>query len=72
MRPGILRAYSGLVAMKAACGPPNPIGTPNRWADPTAMSAPNSPGGLMSVSASRSVAKTTSAPASWAAFTTSE
>ena len=63
MRPGILRACSILVAMNAACGPPKPIGTPKRWADPTAISAPNSPGGLMSVRASRSVAQTTSAPA---------
>ena len=30
---------------KAACGPPNPIGTPKRCAEPTATSAPNSPGG---------------------------
>ena len=40
MRPGIWRLYASLAARKAACGPPNPIGTPNRWLDPTAMSAP--------------------------------
>ena len=68
MRPGILRACSVLVAMNAACGPPKPIGTPKRCAEPTAMSAPNSPGGLISVSASRSAAKTTSAPLAWALF----
>jgi len=41
-------------------------GTPKRCALPTAMSAPNSPGGLMSVSASKSVATVSSAPAAWA------
>ena len=65
-RPGIWRLYSSRVAKKAACGPPKPSGTPKRWALPTATSAPNSPGGLSSVSASRSAATTTSAPASCA------
>lgn len=48
----------------AACGPPNPYGTPNRCAEPTAMSAPDSPGGRSSVSASRSAATTALAPRS--------
>ena len=34
-----------------ACGPPKPIGTPNRWVVPTATSAPNSPGGAAAGSA---------------------
>jgi hypothetical protein len=62
-RPGIRRLNSSRVAMNAACGPPKPIGTPKRWLLPTAMSAPSSPGGVSSVSASRSVATTTSTPA---------
>ena len=53
--------------MNPACGPPKPIGTPKRWLLPTAMSAPHSPGGVARVSASRSAAAVTSAPASWAA-----
>ena len=28
--PGILLLYFSFVAKNAACGPPNPIGTPNR------------------------------------------
>ena len=42
--------------MKPACGPPKPNGTPKRWVVPTAMSAPCSPGGVISVSANRSAA----------------
>lgn len=61
MRPGMRRAYDMDVAMNAACGPPKPIGTPKRWAEPTAMSAPHSPGGWSLTSASGSVAATTSA-----------
>uniref|UniRef100_A0A0A9G991 AtGLDP1 (Arabidopsis thaliana glycine decarboxylase P-protein 1) n=1 Tax=Arundo donax TaxID=35708 RepID=A0A0A9G991_ARUDO len=38
------------------------MGTPNRCAEPTAMSAPISPGGRSVVSASRSVAMTTFTP----------
>ena len=49
--------------MNAACGPPNPIGTPKRWADPTAMSAPTWPGGTPSTQARRSVATTAMPPA---------
>src|SRR5213078_3062197 len=62
MRPGTYRLCSSRVAKNAACGPPYPIGTPKRCELPTAMSAPHSPGGLSSVSASRSVATVTSAP----------
>ncbi len=51
-------------AMYAACGPPNQSGSPKRWVLPTATSAPASPGGVSSVSASRSAATTSSAPAS--------
>ncbi len=56
IRPGILRANWSVVAKNAACGPPKPIGTPNRWLLPSATSAPHAPGASMSVSASRSVA----------------
>ena len=48
--------------MKAACGPPYQSGTPKRCEDPTATSAPHSPGGFSSVSANRSAATVTSAP----------
>mmetsp|Transcript_941 Transcript_941/g.2272 ORF Transcript_941/g.2272 Transcript_941/m.2272 type:complete len:254 (-) Transcript_941:944-1705(-) len=68
MRPGMRRLYSSDVARKAACGPPYPMGTPKRCADPTAMSAPHSPGGFREVRASRSVAATTSTFASCASF----
>ena len=62
MRPGICRLCSSVVARNAACGPPKPIGTPKRCDEPTAMSAPISPGERSSASASRSVATTASAP----------
>src|SRR6266511_1725853 len=68
-RPGSCRSNPLRTAMKPACGPPNHSGTPNRWLDPTATSAPISPGGLSSVSASGSAASATSAPRSWAAST---
>jgi hypothetical protein len=55
-RPGIERLNSSLVARKAACGPPLPIGMPKRWVLPTTMSAPISPGGVSKTSASRSAA----------------
>nr|ACR35864.1 unknown [Zea mays] len=64
IRPGMRRLYSCDVARNAACGPPYPMGTPKRCAEPTAMSAPISPGGRSAVSASRSVAMTTLTP--WA------
>ena len=60
-RPGNARSSPVRTAMKPACGPPNPIGTPKRWAEPTAISAPHSPGALIRVSARRSVAAITSA-----------
>ena len=44
--PGILLLYSSLVAKKAACGPPYPIGIPKRCEVPTTTSAPISPGGV--------------------------
>ena len=69
MRPGSLRTNSFLHAKNAACGPPYPSGTPNRCALPTAMSAPSSPGGTSSVSASRSHAMATIAPAACARST---
>ena len=63
IRPGILRAIFGFVDRKPACGPPYPSGTPRRCAEPTAMSAPNSAGGVSEVSARRSVATASFAPA---------
>ena len=60
---GTWRLNSSRVERYAACGPPKPGGTPNRCVFPTAASAPNSPGGVMSVSASNSAATTTRAPA---------
>ena len=39
-RPGSDRAALSRTAMNPACGPPYPIGTPNRCAEPIAMSAP--------------------------------
>mmetsp|Transcript_47057 Transcript_47057/g.145643 ORF Transcript_47057/g.145643 Transcript_47057/m.145643 type:complete len:292 (+) Transcript_47057:867-1742(+) len=62
MRPGILRTCFLLVAKKAADGPPNHMGTPNRCIEPTTTSAPNSLGGLATTSASGSAATTRCAP----------
>ncbi|MNX97799.1 hypothetical protein D3C86_1301790 [compost metagenome] len=59
IRPGMLRLNSSLQVKNAACGPPNPSGTPKRCAEPKATSAPSSPGGVNNVRASRSVAKAT-------------
>jgi len=56
--PGILRTFSFLVAKNPEYGPPNPIGTPNLWADPKLISAPISPGALVNVNASKSEATT--------------
>ena len=70
-RPGICRTNASRVAKNAACGPPYPIGTPNRCELPTTTSAPSSPGGVSRVKASRSVQTAASAPASWARATTS-
>ena len=66
IRPGMFLLKSSRVAKKAACGPPNPSGTPKRCAEPIAASAPSSPGGVSSVKASKSVAITTKAPFSCA------
>src|SRR5260221_5552966 len=55
--------------MKAACGPPAPMGMPKRWVVPTTMSAPHSPGGVIRVSASRSVATMKAACFAWALST---
>ncbi len=63
MRPGIFLLNSSFAAKNAACGPPNPKGTPKRCAEPIAASAPNSPGAVSNVKASRSVAMATNAPA---------
>merc|ERR1719238_531327 len=59
-------AYFSDVAMYAACGPPNPIGTPKRCILPTQMSAPKVPGAGNSVRARGSAATTDRAPAAWA------
>ena len=66
MRPGVDRLYSSRVAKNAACGPPYPMGTPNRCELPTTMSAPISPGDLIRVNASKSLATTANAPFLWA------
>ena len=52
---------------RVLAGEPKPIGTPKRWLVPQATSAPHSPGASSRVSASRSAATTTEAPASCAA-----
>ena len=63
-RAGRAAAGRGLRAPPGspACGPPKPIGTPKRWVEPTTTSAPSSPGGVSSVSASRSAATATRPP----------
>jgi hypothetical protein len=53
-------------AMKAAWGPPKPMGTPNRCEFPTTTSAPHSPGGVRRARDRRSAATTTVAPTSCA------
>ena len=63
--PGIPRLKSSRVAKKAACGPPNPMGTPSLCAEPTATSAPNSPGGVNKDNASKSVAMMTNPSTAW-------
>ena len=67
-RPGKDRSKPLRTAMKPACGPPNPIGTPKRCEEPTAMSAPNSPGDFRSVNANKSVVTPIKMPASFAAL----
>ena len=59
--PGIDLSKPARTHRNPACGPPKPIGTPKRCAEPTAMSAPHSPGALSTVSASRSTAAITKA-----------
>lgn len=55
--PGIILTKFSLTAKNAACGPPQPSGTPNRWEFPRATSTPNSPGGFKIHKAKRSVAQ---------------
>lgn len=43
------------MAKKAACGPPNIMGTPKRNTEPRAISAPHSPGGVSFVRLNGSV-----------------
>ena len=62
-RPGSERRLSSRTAMNPAWGPPKPSGTPKRCAEPTTTSAPHSPGGASSVSASRSAVTHTVVPA---------
>ncbi|KAG0736499.1 hypothetical protein G6F24_018320 [Rhizopus arrhizus] len=62
----MLRLNESLQAMKPACGPPKPNGTPTRCAEPIAMPAPHSPGAASTASASRSGAHATTAPCAWA------
>ncbi len=58
IRPGKLRLYWSRAAKNAACGPPYPMGTPNRCELPTATSAPMAPGDFNKASAMGSVATT--------------
>ena len=67
--PGISRLNSSDVAINAACGPPNPSGTPKRWLLPTAISPPKEPGDSKSCKHIKSVAKTTLHP-EWCALST--
>ena len=60
--PGIFRLYRSFDAKKAACGPPNPIGTPKRCEEPKTTSAPISPGDFNKESANKSVATATCMP----------
>ena len=63
-RPGIERASFSETAINAAWGPPPPIGTPNRCAEPIAMSAPIEPAERRSTAASGSMSTTQRAPLS--------
>ena len=71
-RPGMTRRISSRVDMNAAWGPPKPMGTPKRCADPMQMSAPISPGGLNRLKARRSAANVVTAPAFFALAAISE
>lgn len=57
--PGMSRTKFCLQEKNPAWGPPYPNGTPNLCEVPTAMSTPNSAGGLSSVRLRRSVAQQT-------------
>ena len=59
--PGTCLIKSFLVAKKAACGPPYPIGTPNRCEFPRTISAPISPGGFKMAKLNKSEATHASA-----------
>ena len=67
-RPGMVRLSASLVAIKPACGPPKPNGTPKRCELPTAISAPHSPGAFKTAKANKSVATATIAPCAWACW----
>ena len=58
IRPGKWRLNDSRAAKKAACGPPYPMGTPNRWELPTTTSAPMAPGLFNTSNAIKSAAKT--------------
>ena len=62
--PGNDLDRSSLTAIKPACGPPKPSGTPNLCALPTAISTPNEPGSSIKVNANKSVAVMTTSPLS--------
>ena len=64
-RPGRERLKVSRHAKYAACGPPQPMGMPNRCVDPTTISAPHSPGGVRSVSDRGSAATQSKALFSW-------
>ncbi len=49
IRPGNERLYLSRVVKKAAWGPPYPIGTPKRCAEPSTTSAPSLPGAFNSI-----------------------
>lgn len=58
--PSLKKHYVLHCRGSSCCVLPYPRGTPKRWAEPTAMSTPKSPGGLSIVNDIRSVAATTS------------
>ena len=68
-RPGSDLSNPLFTAINPACGPPKPTGTPNLCAEPTAISAPYSPGDLKSVNASRSQLTIANAFCFWISLT---
>ena len=56
--PGTCLLKLSFVAKYPALGPPKPIGTPKRCVEPTAQSAPNSPGGFNNAKLKTSAATT--------------